>query len=471
MPLSMSTTGRSARILAGLGANGVTQASQLVMRLAEVPVLLMLWGAGGYGEWLLIASLPTALSFSDGGFTRTARREMAMRAGKGDATGIVAVFQSAWILLLALTVTVMLLLTTILPLMPVTQWLKLKTVGESGLVLALLALAAQVLVYFQCGLLHGAFISRGRYAIGELFIALSLVLCFCGLLVGAISGNGIVGAALGSLAGQMIGYGFMLAVHTRQAPEMRYGNRYASLLEIRKLWAPSVANLAFPLADALNMQGARLVVGLSLGPVALAVFSTTRTLCRLALQPVLSIARTVEPELSLAYGGGKSEQARRLFLQSSHAGFWVSAALSLVIAVVGPFLYRIWTNQQLDLDPLALGFMLMASVVSVLWGIALTVPCSVNRHTSLSLPFLGIYGVGSILMIFTFSHFRMSAWGAALGVLLGDALALVVVVIFALRIAGVSAGDWVKALFKSPADLSRQVRVRLRALLARGLVR
>ena len=93
---SLMPNNRSTRIIRGLGANGVTQASQLLMRLAEVPVLLLLWGAAGYGEWLLIAALPTALSFSDGGFTKTARREMAMRAGRDDSVGIAAVFQSTW---------------------------------------------------------------------------------------------------------------------------------------------------------------------------------------------------------------------------------------------------------------------------------------------------------------------------------------------------------------------------------------
>jgi O-antigen/teichoic acid export membrane protein len=454
--------------MAGLGANGVTQVSQLLMRLLEVPILLMLWGAAGYGEWLLIAALPTALSFSDGGFTRTARREMAMRAGRGDGAGIAAVFQSAWVLLLVLSVAVLLLLGLLLPHLPLAQWLKLKSIGDSDLVLVLLALATQVLVYFQCGLLHGAFISRGRYAVGELLIALSAILCFCGMLTGALLGKGIVGAALGSLAGQMAGYGAMLALYVRQISAPRYGIKQASVREIKALWAPSVANLAFPLTDALNTQGVRLVVGLSLGPVALAVFSTTRTLCRMALQPVLSIARTVEPELSLAYGAGHDAQARDLFLRSSHAGFWLSVALSLVVAIVGPLFYQLWAGHELELDRLALCFMLIASVLNVLWGIALTVPCSVNRHTSLSVPFFAVYGGGSVLMVFILSKLGMGTSGAALGILFGDALALGLVVAVALRVGGLRIDEWLKAVVRSPVDVVKQMMSRLKMVLIRS---
>lgn len=473
MSLDLATTsqGRPARIMAGLGANGVMAVSQLLMRLVEVPILLMLWGAAGYGEWLLIAALPTALSFSDGGFTRTARREMAMRAGRGDGAGIAAVFQSAWVLLLVLSTAVLVLLGLLLPHLPLVEWLKLKSIADGDLVLVLLALAAQVLVYFQCGLLHGAFISRGRYAVGELLIALSAILCFCGVLTGALLGKGIVGAALGSLAGQVAGYGAMLALYVRQISAPRYGIKQASVREIKALWAPSIANLAFPLTDALNTQGVRLVVGLSLGPVALAVFSTTRTLCRMALQPVLSIARTVEPELSLAYGAGHDAQARSLFLRSSHAGFWLSVALSLVVAIVGPLFYQLWAGHELEFDGLALCFMLMASVLNVLWGIALTVPCSVNRHMSISLPFFCVYGLGSVLLVFMLQRFGTETSGAALGLLLGDLLASILVVITALRIAGIGFSTWAKALVASPADVVRQVLFRLKSVVGERSIR
>lgn len=467
---SLPTT-RFARIGAGIAANGVMQTVQLVVRLAEVPILLKCWGAIGYGEWLLVAALPTALSISDGGFTKTAQREMTMRAGRADAKGVEGVFQSTWLMLLSLSTIVLVLLALVLPQLPLVRLAKLTTVDAASLGITIVMLAAQVLVYFQCGLLLGGFTSVGKYALGVLFIAFSSLACFVGAMTGALLGFGMPGAAVGSFVGQCIGYATMFVVFKWAVPSISYGVSAASITEIRALWTPSIANLAFPVTDALNMQGVRLVVGLSLGPVALAVFSTTRTLCRLALQPVLSIARTVEPELSLAYGGGQSEQARRLFLQSSHAGFWMSAALSLVIAVAGPFLYRIWTNQQLDLDLLALCFMLIASVLSVLWGIALTVPCSINAHTSLSFPFLGIYGVGSILLVFIFAKQNMGASGAAIGVLIGDALALILVSIFALRIVGTNPGEWVISLIKSPVVLFRIVLVRLQLVLKQVVVR
>lgn len=451
-----------------MAANGVMQGAQLFIRLAEVPILLMFWGATGYGEWLLVAALPAALSLSDGGFTKAAQREMTMRAGRNDENGVRAAFQSAWLMLLLLTIVVMLFVGAIVPNVPLLSWLKITTTDSQGLTIALVALAAQVLVYFQCGLLYGAFASTGKYATGVLLIAASSLMCFSGLIGGAASGGGIPAAACGSLLGQIAGYCVMLVASIWQGVSPGYGIRNATRREIKLMWAPSMANLAFPVADAMNNQGMRLVVGLTLGPVALAAFSTTRTLCRLTLQPVLSIARTLEPELSLAYGAGHAAEARNLFVRSSHMGFWLSISLSMVVATVGPFFYRIWAGGHVHLNSAALLVMLVASILGALWGIALAVPCSVNKHAPVSLPFIGVYGLAPVLVVLFLTKLEAGIAGAALGVLLGDALALGLVVSLALKVSGIGFGNWLSETVRSPVDVMKQMMGRLKMLLTKS---
>ena len=92
------------RLARGLGANGLMQMSQLFMRLAEIPLLLSFWGAQGYGEWLMITALPTALALSDGGLTKTAQRQMTMQIAGQNEEGAIATYQSTWITLLLVSV-------------------------------------------------------------------------------------------------------------------------------------------------------------------------------------------------------------------------------------------------------------------------------------------------------------------------------------------------------------------------------
>lgn len=453
----LATSNRARRIMAGVGANGLTQASQLIMRLAEVPLLLMLWGPNRYGEWLLIAALPAALSFGDIGITKTAKREMAIRAGKGDEAGIASTFQNSWLLLISFSAILLSLLILVLPELPIARWLVLRTIDGPGLNLALTALAAQVLVYFQCGLLQGAFTSRGRYALGEMLVAISAVLSFGGTVSGAAGSGSIVGAALGALAGQVIGYLVMLFTYMRKIPTPRYGVSNWNLRDIKALFSPSVASLAFPISDALNIQGVRIIVGLALGPVALAAFSTTRTLCRLALQPALAVARTIEPELSLAYGAGEKSEARALFIGASHGSFWLSLLLAIAIGAFAPLIYRLWVGDALQLDVIALGLLLIASVLNVLWNVSLVVPCSLNKHLTLATPFVGIYGFGSILLVFGLLKMHPGAPGAALGIVLADGFALAVVLGAALQIANVRCTDWVRGVTRSPLIAVKQI--------------
>jgi O-antigen/teichoic acid export membrane protein len=185
----------------------------------------------------------------------------------------------------------------------------------------------------------------------------------------------------------------------------------------------------------------------------------------------MSIARTVEPELSLAYGAGNDVEARGLFLRSSHAGFWLSTSLSLIVAIVGPLFYQMWAGRQLELDRLALCFLLMASVLNVLWGIALTMPCSINRHTSLSAPFFTLYGAGTVVVVFILSKQHMGISGAAFGILIGDLLALALVLVTALRVGNISLPDWLKAVRSSPIEILKQLALAARLAVTRRLAR
>ena len=82
MGLSENTI--SLRIIRGLGAQGFSQLVKVIVRLAEVPLLLSFWGAQLYGEWLMVAAIPAYLSVCDGGFAGAACREMSIRCGSGD---------------------------------------------------------------------------------------------------------------------------------------------------------------------------------------------------------------------------------------------------------------------------------------------------------------------------------------------------------------------------------------------------
>ena len=72
----------------------------------------------------------------------------------------------------------------------------------------------------------------------------------------------------------------------RDIPWIEYGWKHASFAEIRALARPAIAFMGFPIGNALNLQGTLLAVGYALGPTAVVVFGTARTVSRVALQMV-----------------------------------------------------------------------------------------------------------------------------------------------------------------------------------------
>ena len=159
------------RLTKGLGAQGYSQAVQIFIRLAEVPLLLGFWGTQLYGEWLMLAAIPAYLAIADGGFAGVSSREMSMRSGAGDRSGALSVFQSTWPLLLLVSLCIGSLVLVAVMNVPLNEWLGFKVMDPNTTKLVTLLLVAHILVGFQGGLVNGGFWCEGRYAMGEVLVS------------------------------------------------------------------------------------------------------------------------------------------------------------------------------------------------------------------------------------------------------------------------------------------------------------
>ena len=161
---------------------------------------------------------------------------------------------------------------------------------------------------------------------------------------------------------------------------LRYGCAAASATELRRLLNPAMANTAIPLAQALNIQGMVVVVGAVLGPTAVVTFSTLRTLTRLAMQLVTSVAHVVEPELAAAYGADNRELLRRLFIHALRGGLWLALLAAVALALCGGRVLELWTHGRVVMDAALFGWLLASAVASVLWYGSLSVLKAANQH-------------------------------------------------------------------------------------------
>ncbi len=96
---------------------------------------------------------------------------------------------------------------------------------------------------------------------------------------------------------------------------------------IKDLFKKGMAFQAFPLGNALLFQGNILVVETVLGPIAVVLFSTARTLVRSVNQTMEMVNQIVSPEFSILFGKNDFANVRRLHRLSVLAS--VSSALFL----------------------------------------------------------------------------------------------------------------------------------------------
>lgn len=397
---SKEDTALRSRLSRGLGAQGYSQAVQVVIRLVEVPLLLGYWGAQLYGEWLMVAAIPAYLSICDGGFAGAASREMSIRSGAGDRPGALSVFQSTWILLLIVSAVLGLLALLAAETMPLRGWLGFKEMGPGTFKLVVLILIVHVLVGFQVGLLYGGFYCDGRYSTGMALVATTQVMEFGGLAFGAASGGGPVAAASGYLGGRLAGIVLMRLGLRRANPWLRYGLSAATAGEVKRLAAPAFASLAFPLGNAFNIQGMQLVIGMAIGPPSVVLFTALRTLSRFATQPISVINRLIEPEMAAAYGGNRKEVFRSLFSRSCQVAIWLSTICCIALGVSGEWVLRLWTGGGIAMDWPLFSLLLGSAAVNATWYTALMVVYATNRHAKLAVIYSAIYGVGAFCVAY-----------------------------------------------------------------------
>jgi O-antigen/teichoic acid export membrane protein len=275
--------------------------------------LIRVWGIELYGEWLILSAMPAYLAMSDVGFGNAAQNEMTMAAGRGERDAVLEAFQSVWILVAAVSVVVIIAVVGAASLLPLADWFDFKVLNARAATLIILLLSLQVLVSLQTGIVYSGFHYKGSYGLGQFIMANVRLLEFVLLIVAVVTGGGPIIAAAALLAGRAIGTVVMRAILWRVSPEIVFGWHHARRKTIRRLASPAIGFAAFPLGDALSLQGMLILVGVVLGPSSVVVFATLRTLTRFGLQFANAINRIVQAEISATYGDRKSTR-----LNSSH---------------------------------------------------------------------------------------------------------------------------------------------------------
>ncbi|MCW5936385.1 MAG: hypothetical protein KIT11_03650 [Fimbriimonadaceae bacterium] len=449
------------RFASGVAANAYSQGLTLIIQLVMIPLLLGNWGAELTGEWFILSAIPVYLAMSDLSFGTTAGSQMTMLAARGDYIGALKVVQSAWVLVTAVSAALFLVFLGLTAALPLASILNLHLMSDPEAKAIMVVLLCQVFVAQQGGIIESAYKASGHYARGTFFLSTLRLVEF---LIGV--GLLLMGAdpwlfAMAGLAARGVIY-YLLWMDIRRLCDWLYpGFTHCHLDLMKPLWGPAISFNAFPLGYALSIQGFVILVGVSLGPAAAALFNPMRTMSRAVNQLANAIGLTAWVELSRALGRDDYEFARHLHRRVTQIAIWVVGGTILLLALFGGAIFQFWTHGRLVFEPDTFALLLVASLIGSLWGVSYVVALAINRHQKLAVLFiisagLGL-GVGAALIG------TLGLKGVVFGIIVTETLMLVATFNTSMHILQDDFKDFLPAVVKPPTDLLAKLWRRIHA--------
>lgn len=341
------------RLGQGAGANLLGKVWVALAQVVTIPVLLTGWGAEAYGTWLLLLTIPASLQLADLGLATAAAVEMSRRVVAGDASGAGAVFRTCWLGVTATSVAGAGLAVVVGAML------------GPHLIETIAILSACGVLQLQMGFVSGVYRAQGRYARGTFLYDIVYPAEALALVAVVLAGGGLRDVAVAYLAVRLVAVLAYGAAAMRLAPWARFGAPNWALLPA--LTGPARAALVLGVANAFGLQGVMLALGVTAGPVAVAVFGPVRILARMPLQFAGLLGRASLPEFTRLLQAGSAEALRRLSRLNAAVALGVTVPCAVILAGFGSAILSWLSDGGLSAGPWLFGLMGLAATANATW--------------------------------------------------------------------------------------------------------
>ncbi|MDI9363515.1 MAG: lipopolysaccharide biosynthesis protein [Flavobacterium sp.] len=390
--------------------------SMLIIRVIQVPVMISALGAKNYGFWLVISSLPSWLSISNMGFGSVASNEMVLSVSSGDNNTAKEVFSTSLTLVFFITIIGSILVSVIIPWVSFNQFVEYGNIIELKYCVVFLSLS--VFISFSSEIYGGRLRAAHKAHQAMLLASLRNWIDFFILLIVLSFTKRFDYLALAILITTILDMALICFISRYALPSVRFSFKNINFHDVKPLFKKGLAFQAFPLGNALLFQGNILVVQYIIGPLAVVLFSTLRTLVRTINQLMEMINQVIWPELSLAFGSNNLKKAAQLH----RLGVAISLAISIVsvfiLSFVGLPLYQMWTGKTMQLNQSLLICFLLPIPFNALWYTSSVVHVACNKHEGLAIRYL-ISCFFGLLSCAILSYF-IGITGAAISTIVAD---------------------------------------------------
>jgi O-antigen/teichoic acid export membrane protein len=338
------------------------------------------------------------------------------------------IIQSALKLFLTITGIGTLLVIILFSIAPFEIWLNFVHTPHITTVFVGVLLSLQILAAIPLGLIAGTYRTFGEFPRGQMidnaqrffFIILTAIVL-------ALKG-GLLEVAIVQLL-PLIGSAVYVLKDLRcRHPEIKVGTTKGNWRIGKTLLVPSLFFLLLQLSMGFTIHGSILLVGVVVGPAAVAVYSIIRVLANMVRLIVGSFVNILWPELTSLNAlkdYARLRKAHSLLVRGSIA---ICGSVAVLLHYEAKDIIFLWTDGRIAFDQTLMDLFLVYLIMQTPWHTSSVFPIAVNRHKKIAVTcFLsGVIGLGLAYLLS--SHiigFGLGAKGVILGILLGEVITAV----------------------------------------------
>lgn len=360
-------------------ATVIGKSFRILEQLLLVPFFISSWGAEYYGEWLTLTIIPSMMAFSDLGFGTSAANRFLLQYASGDKQGAANTARSGVFLISVVVVSGIVLSAGLIFILDRCHVFDKSLIARQDAVWALFFLMTARVITFYNQFYEAYFRAARRASLGiNLQTVYSASNIIFGLLV-LLLGGGIILFALVNLVVSVIfnpAYNWK-AINTLGLNKTHTGKVLKS--ELNSIMKNGFGYLLSPVWQAIYFQGTTFVVRLTLGPLAVTVFNTVRTLVRSVSQVFNMITLSVFPEFQFEVGAGNLQKARKVF-RITFIGIIACAVAGIIfLYFFGPWFYQLWTKKALNPPAMMWNIFIMSVAFNAIWWMATIIFQAYNK--------------------------------------------------------------------------------------------
>jgi O-antigen/teichoic acid export membrane protein len=378
------------RVFRNFAANAFGQAMSGVYQFISVPLFLYYWNKQGYGEWLVLFSIPSLLWSLEGGLAGVASSRMTLASAAGNWELANSLFQNILLIQSIFSVLLMGLAIFVASTFKLGVYFGFTQISNADTNLIMLLLIAYMLTGFCQSLTRAAYRASEIEARGVMANNLWRMAEFC-----------LVAVVLGChgkpvfLAGCMLLCVILSTVFVymdvrRKCPRVEFGITRASWAQAKSIFIDGLPLLSGQAAVALSLQGYPLIINRALGASFVVTFVTIRTVSRMVLLFINVVSFSSAPELSRSYGRKDWLVYVRLLKIMLTCALCGGAVTLLVLTIGGPWIIGKWTSGKIVVAQLPMFLFAVSIALQGLWAIGGVVLVASNMHHLFNYTYLGI---------------------------------------------------------------------------------